>query len=178
MLDSLTNSDGIPALERLMQFTGQRHRVILDNIANLSTPGFRPRDVSPQAFQAQLAQAIDAQRSGRVAGAVSMPAQQPRALGLGRTTVSSDAPVSWLASSPGSGSGLNVPGSRQIEVHPDRMILHPEPIGENILFHDGNDRNVERVMQSLVENFMAFRASAQLLRSRLSIISTAIRGHL
>lgn len=73
---------------------------------------------------------------------------------------------------------MNLPGSREIEVHPDRMILHPEPVGENILFHDGNDRNVERVMQSLVENFMAFRASAQLLRSRLNIISTAIRGHL
>jgi hypothetical protein len=62
-----------------------------------------------------------------------------------------------------------------VEVHDDRLIMHPEPTGDNILFHDGNDRSVERVMQGLVENFLAFRAAAQMLRSRIDIINTAIR---
>lgn len=45
-----------------MRFAGQRQRLIAHNIANFSTPGFQPVDVSPQAFQAQLAEAIDDRR--------------------------------------------------------------------------------------------------------------------
>lgn len=153
---NLTNSDGIPALERMVQFTAQRHRLILDNVANLSTPGFRPRDVSPEAFQAQLAQAIDQRRAGR-------GESSPAALGV-------DLPANSSAI-----AALPLQSTSEVEVAPDGLTLHPEPMNDNILFHDGNDRSVERVMQSLVENFMAFRASAQLLRSRLEIINTAIR---
>jgi flagellar basal-body rod protein FlgB len=153
---NLTNSDGIPALERMVQFTGQRHRVILDNIANLSTPGFRPRDVSPEAFEAQLAEAIDQHRAG--------PGESmPPALGVD------------LSAPSRAESALPLQSTREVQVEPDGLVLHPEPMNDNILFHDGNDRSVERVMQSLVENFMAFRASAQLLRNRLEIINTAIR---
>jgi hypothetical protein len=47
-------------------------------------------------------------------------------------------------------------------------------VGENILFHDGNDRNPERIMQSLVENFITFRTAADLLKSRFNLINTAI----
>ncbi len=157
MIDGLTNSDGIPALQRLMQFTGQRHRIILNNIANLSTPGFRPTDVSPQAFQAQLAEAIEAKRTG---GA-------PRAaLGIDGETAGAGF---------GADSALPMRSTREVDALPDRLVLHPEATGDNILFHDGNDRNVERVVQSLVENFMAYRAAAQLMRNRLEIINTAIR---
>ena len=46
MIDGVTNAGAIPALERLMQFAGGRHRLIVHNIANLDTPGFQPRDVS------------------------------------------------------------------------------------------------------------------------------------
>jgi flagellar basal body rod protein FlgB len=124
--------------------------VITNNIANLSTPGFRPSDVSPQAFQRQLAEAVDARRAGASIGVV------------GEITGSAD-------------SALPMRSTRAVEVCGDRLIMHPEPTGDNILFHDGNDRSVERVMQGLVENFLAFRAAAQLMRSRIDIINTAIR---
>ena len=55
------------------------------------------------------------------------------------------------------------------------MTLRPSPTGDNLLFHDQNDRDVERIMQDLVENFMAFRTAAQFLRSRFDLISSAIR---
>lgn len=77
-----------------------------------------------------------------------------------------------------SGGALDVESSRQVELTADRMILHPEPIGDNILFHDRNDRDPERLMQSLVENFMTFRAAADLLRSRFDLINAAIRERL
>lgn len=173
MLEGLTNSDGIPALERLMQFTSARHRVIVNNIANLSTPGFRPQEVSPEAFQAQLGDAIDAQRAGRACtdfGANPIDDDPSVAASASGGALAPD--VSGPA---GRGAPLEMPSSREVEVLPDRLVLHPQAMGENVLFHDGNDRSVERVMQSLVENFMAYRASAQLLRSRLDIIRTAIR---
>jgi flagellar basal-body rod protein FlgB len=162
VLKSLTHSDGIPALERLMQFTGQRHRLIVNNVANPSTPGFRPADVSPETFQRQLGEAIDAKRAGRAnaAGAI---------VGNG---LFDDAPA---AGGVGAGRTLDLRSNKEIDVTADRMILHPQPVSDNVLFHDGNDRSVERIMQDLVENFMTYRMAAQFLRSRLDQISTAIR---
>jgi flagellar basal-body rod protein FlgB len=141
MIDNIVNSDSIPALERMVQFTGQRHRLIAHNVANLTTPGFRPADVSPEQFQAALGEAID-ERRGKGAG----------------------------ASGP-----LMMEGSDGMIVHKDGITLDPEPKGENILYHDGNDRDLDRTMQGLVENFMTFRTAAEMLRSRFELLNLAIR---
>lgn len=63
MLDGLFNEAGIDVLERTIQFAGQRHRLILNNIANISTPNYRPRDVDPKAFSHALAQAVEQRRA-------------------------------------------------------------------------------------------------------------------
>ena len=73
------------------------------------------------------------------------------------------------------GGPLDMDQSAQIETRGDRMILHPTAIADNLLFHDGNDRSLERLMQGLVENFMAFRTTAELVRSRYEILNVAIR---
>jgi flagellar basal-body rod protein FlgB len=141
MIDGVTNADALPVLERLMQFAGQRHRLIVNNIANLDTPGFRPADVSIDDFRAQLGEAIDRRRAEHGSG----------------------------------GGDLTLRSTGDIDVTADGVKLHPRPLGENILFHDGNDRDPERIMQSLVENFMTFRAAADLMKSRYDLINTAIR---
>lgn len=56
-----------------------------------------------------------------------------------------------------------------------RIILEPRPIGDNILFHDGNDRDPERLVQAMVENFEAFRVTADLIRTRYEVLLSAIR---
>ena len=63
MIRGLLNSGAMPALERMVQFTGARHRLLLHNIANISTPNFRPTDVSAKSFQKTLGEAIDRRRS-------------------------------------------------------------------------------------------------------------------
>jgi flagellar basal-body rod protein FlgB len=144
MIDGLTNADSIPALERLVQFSGARHRILVHNVANLDTPGFRPVDVSVEAFQSKLGAAIDERRERR-----------------------------------GNGGGpLEPESSGEVRFGANRLDLQPRPTGDNILFHDGNDRDPERLMQGLVENFMAFRTAADLLRSRFDLINTAIRGRI
>jgi flagellar basal-body rod protein FlgB len=62
VIEGITNSGDLPVLERLMQFSSRRQTLISSNIANISTPGYRPVDVSVEGFQDQLATAIDARR--------------------------------------------------------------------------------------------------------------------
>ncbi|HWB19047.1 MAG TPA: flagellar basal body rod protein FlgB [Phycisphaerales bacterium] len=141
MIEGLQDSGAIGALSKVLQFTAQRQRIIANNIANLSTPGFRPTDVSVEEFQQQLSDALDEQRTS------------------------------------GSANSALVLRDTQ-EVHDDggRMVLEPQPIGDNIMFHDGNDRNVESTMQDLVENFMAFRTAASLMKKQFDTINLAISG--
>jgi flagellar basal-body rod protein FlgB len=143
MIDGLTNSEAMPVLERLMQFSGQRQRLIANNIANLSTPNFLPSNVSVEGFQQQLRQAVDERRSGR--------------------------------NSSGPGGDLALENSSEVTFLRDGVELTPQPMNDNILFHDGNDRNIERIMQDLVENMMVFRTAAQFHKSRIDLLTTAIR---
>ena len=50
----------IPILEQVVQFAQARHGVLAGNIANLDTPGYRTRDISPEEFEKQLKSAIEA----------------------------------------------------------------------------------------------------------------------
>ncbi len=139
MIDAVANADALPVLERLLQFAGQRHRLIVNNIANFDTPGYRPLDVSPREFQEQLRGALDQRRSS------------------GRPQRS-----------------LDLKNTDRIEFSPGSMTLHPTPVGRNILFHDGNDRDLERTMQDLVENFLTFRIATELMRNRFDLLRSVI----
>jgi flagellar basal-body rod protein FlgB len=57
---SLFNSTTVPLLEQVVNFTEARHGVLAGNIANLDTPGYRTRDLSPELFQQQLREAVEA----------------------------------------------------------------------------------------------------------------------
>lgn len=61
-LAGLTDWGPTEALEATVRFAGERHRLIVHNIANISTPDFRQVDLSPAAFQKQLGRAIDEKR--------------------------------------------------------------------------------------------------------------------
>ena len=52
-----------PVLEQVVNFTAARHNVLAGNIANLDTPGYRAADLSPEMFQSQLKEAVEASRS-------------------------------------------------------------------------------------------------------------------
>ncbi len=48
----------LPVLERVLQFTRQRHRVIANNIANISTPHYKAQDLPVAEFSALLQRGI------------------------------------------------------------------------------------------------------------------------
>ncbi|MCK4871298.1 MAG: hypothetical protein KAS72_01090 [Phycisphaerales bacterium] len=139
MIQGVTDAGSLPVIEQTLKFTGSRHRLILHNIANLSTPNFQPMDVSPTSFQDALGQAIDARRE---TGAVNGP--------------------------------LDMTDTREIQFG-KQTTLKPRTASGNILFHDRNNRSLERTMQNLAENALMFRAATTLFRNRMSLINTAIR---
>ena len=141
MIQGLFQSGAMPVLERVAQFTGARHKLIAGNIANLSTPFYKPRDLDVSSFQASLLEAVDRRRAS--ADPVSGP------LGV-RDTEEVRFGASGLE---GRGSDLN----------------------EGVLFHDQNNRDLERVMQDLAENTLAHNAAIEMLRNQFSMLETAIR---
>lgn len=57
----LFESTTIPVLQEVIGFAQARHEVLVGNVANANTPGFRVRDLSVDTFQERLREAIDAQ---------------------------------------------------------------------------------------------------------------------
>lgn len=55
-----------------------------------------------------------------------------------------------------------------------RLRLTPETPSGNVLFHDRNNRDLERTMQALAENAAAFRLATGLLRTRVQQMRNAI----
>ena len=141
MIKGLFNSGALPVLERVIQFTEQRQKVLAHNVANLSTPYFKPVDVDPRGFQAALGEAIDRRRSTVL---------------------------------PNSGE-LRLENTSEIHFTRDGLSLEPARLNEGILFHDENNRDLERLMQDVAENAMAHNMAVELMRSEIAVIESAIR---
>lgn len=73
MISGLFNGTSVPLLEQVVNFSEARHNVLAGNIANIDTPGYRTRDLSPQKFQERLREALterdDLHRSQGLRGA-------------------------------------------------------------------------------------------------------------
>jgi flagellar basal-body rod protein FlgB len=63
MLSTLFGTSSVPLLEQVVNFTEARHGVLAGNIANLDTPGYTTRDLSPELFQKKLREAVEASQS-------------------------------------------------------------------------------------------------------------------
>lgn len=75
MLNSLMNSSTVPVLEQVVNFTQARHGVLAGNIANIDTPGYRTRDLSPEVFQERLKEAVEARRQPPISPSYAINAQ-------------------------------------------------------------------------------------------------------
>ena len=59
---NIFQSTSIPVLQEVIGFAQARHEVLVSNVANVNTPGYRVRDLSVDNFQQRLQEAIDAQQ--------------------------------------------------------------------------------------------------------------------
>lgn len=76
---------------------------------------------------------------------------------------------------PGRRGELPVENTKQVRFGRDSVSLRPRAAGHNVLFHDRNDRDLERTMQALAENTLVYRQAAELIRSRFNLLTMAIR---
>ena len=128
MLDRLLNQTAAPTLERAAGFYSARHKVLADDVVNLSTPGFRQKDLDEAGFQSQLRRRIDA-RDRTVGGGVDLD-----------------------------GVGYEVG-------HPD----------DTLVFHDGNDRDVEQLITDQAQNALKHNLAVELLRKQFALFDLALR---
>jgi flagellar basal-body rod protein FlgB len=63
-VSDVTGSTAIQALEKTLAFTEARNRVIAENVANITTPGYRAKQVDVAGFQAALREAAQQHAGG------------------------------------------------------------------------------------------------------------------
>lgn len=64
--------------------------------------------------------------------------------------------------------------SREVVRSGDRLNLSPKTSRGGVLYHDRNNRDVERMMQDLTENAMVYRTAADFLRRQGDVLKVAI----
>jgi len=75
----------------------------------------------------------------------------------------------------GERGALNWRGNREVRVGSGgELNLKPGTHMGGVRFHDGNSRDPERLMQALTENVAAYRVAADLMRSHMSLMRSAI----
>lgn len=75
----------------------------------------------------------------------------------------------------GAAGRLVMPSTDEIEPGPNgRVAFKPRTPSQGVLYHDRNNRDVERLMQGLSENALAYRVAGDLWRRENDLLRTAI----
>jgi flagellar basal-body rod protein FlgB len=141
MIQGLFDNGSMPVLERMLQFTEKRHKVLANNIANFTNPFYKSKDMDPGRFQATLRRAIDDRRSRR-----------------------------------GSDSGaVHFRDADGIKFKKDKLEVEVTQLNEGMLAHDHTNVNLEKTMQRLAENTLAYNLTVELVRNQFDTMKMAIR---
>ncbi len=148
-IDRISANGLTRALELSARFTEARHRVLAENVANIDTPDYATKRLDPEAFQASLREAIE--RACSPAGRSKPP---------------------W--------NRLELRDNAQFVTLPDGSVeVNPaiEP-AENVLFHDGTNAPLERLMSDVAQNALHHQFVTTQLRERFDTTLKAIRGRI
>lgn len=159
MLSDLFASTNIPVLGEVLNFTQARQGVLAGNIANVNTPGYRTRDLSPAAFEEQLKAAIDESRSRRLARRETLP-----------PGLSSPGLASPGLASPGRASSGLVPGSDD----PSDPIRQVSASLENILYHDDTNIDLEKQVAEISKNQLLHNFALTVMTDQFRLLESAI----
>ena len=66
LMNDLLSSGATPLLEKTLAFTGARHKMLVTNIANITTPGYRAKQLDVKSFQSALREAADKRGTGEL----------------------------------------------------------------------------------------------------------------
>ena len=145
MLSSMFQSSTIPVLEQVVNFTEARHGVLAGNIANLDTPGYRTRDLSPELFQERLQEAIETRYQP------PSPGYEMSSFGLSTATNSSRGAESEL---------------QAFSKVKDSM--------KSILRHDEADVSMEQQINQIVKNQQQHNLAISIMSAQFRLLRAAI----
>jgi flagellar basal-body rod protein FlgB len=145
MLSSIFQSTTIPVLEQVVNFTEARHGVLAGNVANLDTPGYQTRDLSPALFQERLKEAVDARRE----------------------------PKSPSDLSPGFGVSQARHSERRTE-RELKAFRKVEQSMKSILRHDNSDVSMERQINEIVKNQQQHNLAINIMSAQFRLLRAAI----
>jgi flagellar basal-body rod protein FlgB len=158
MLSTLFCNTSIPVLEQVVQFTEARHGVLAGNIANLDTPGYKTRDLSPELFQSKLQEAIETSR------------MQPQSQTYGYGQYSYTGPNGTIQNIDASPA---MPQIGQV----DRNLAAFDKVKDSykaILRHDGVDVSMENQINEIVKNQTEHNLAAGILSNQFRLLRAAI----
>ncbi len=147
MLSTLFGTSSVPLLEQVVNFTEARHGVLAGNIANLDTPGYTTRDLSPELFQQKLREAVEASHA-------------PTTTSYGYGNYGNTSPQS-------AGSVNSV----------DRNFAafdHVKDSFKSILRHDGVNVSMENQVNQMVKNQQEHNMAVGILSSQFRLLRAAI----
>jgi flagellar basal-body rod protein FlgB len=144
MLSSIFQSSTLPVLEQVVNFTEARHGVLAGNIANLDTPGYKTRDLSPDTFEQRLKEAINTRKE---------PATPYDSRSFGLT----------------SADGVQQREAKQLAAF-DKV----KDSMKSILRHDGDDVSMEQQVNELVKNQQEHNLAINIMSAQFRLLRAAI----
>jgi flagellar basal-body rod protein FlgB len=144
MLSSIFQSSNIPVLEQVVNFTEARHGVLAGNVANLDTPGYKTRDLSPAEFQEKLKEAIEVRNQPVVP-------YDSRSFGMTSTD-----------------------GPRKHEADQLAAFDKVKDSMKSILRHDGDDVSMEEEVNEIVKNQQQHNLAINIMSAQFRLLRAAI----
>ena len=152
MFDRLFDSSTIPLLAKVAAFTERRHEVLTGNVANISTPDYRTRDLPVAEFQSALAEAVARRTIENAPGQASWSYRA-----LNQTASGSDP--------------MNDPAA---DVFPQTLFRAVPGPPRTLTFQDGNNRSIEQEVMEITKNSMMQGVAIELMNAQLNRLQAVI----
>lgn len=143
-LEGLLERGAVPVLQKAMSFSQQRHKILVNNVSNFDTIGYKVKDLPVAKFHRALRDAVE-RRDSR-----------------------------------GGSEPLQVKANRHFcwNSH-GRLEVKPQEVkNNNILFHDQNNRFIEKQLVAMNKNTGMHQMVSTMLRQQYDLLQTAIRERL
>jgi flagellar basal-body rod protein FlgB len=137
------------SLEQTVAFTERRHAILAGNIANTDTPGYQSKDLSVDAFQSSLRDAIQAERRER---------EMSPGLRLS------------LLGAPSELTANNYPDAKKIALDQVRDSM------KQIVYHDGSDDSMEMQVTQIAKNQSMHTMAIAMMKNQFRQLQMAISG--
>lgn len=145
MQSSFLTTPSLDLLEQAAVFGERRHEVLAGNIANISTPTYRMRDLPLRKFEQALKAAV--------------ARQQSRPLAPSAETTSAPASVR--------DRGID-------DLFPTRLFQATDADADGLTFQDANNRSLETQVMEMTKNSLMQNFALQLIRFQMNSLQSVI----